>query len=218
MVYKLICFDVDGTLIDNVEFSWVLMHDFFGTNNERREDARDKFFNKEISYEEWAKHDIEMWKENGANKESLQLAMKQIKLMEGATDTIYELKKKGIKLAIISGSFNIFLEYLLPEYNDLFDDVYINKLIFDDEGEIIDLNITSYDMGKKANALLEIAKREGLKLDECVFVGDHHNDVDVVREAGLGIAFNCKSDELRKVSNVVIEKKDLREVLKHVLK
>jgi len=39
----------------------------------------------------------------------------------------------------------------------------------------------------------------------------------VIQEAGLGIAFNCNEEELKKVADVVIEKKDLREVLKYIL-
>jgi phosphoserine phosphatase len=72
-------------------------------------------------------------------------------------------------------------------------------------------------MIKKAEALKHIAKRENISLKECVFVGDYLNDMKIMQEAGLGIAFNCQHDKLKKVADVVIEKKDLREVLKYVL-
>ena len=72
-------------------------------------------------------------------------------------------------------------------------------------------------MDAKALALKNIAKREKISLKECVFVGDYLNDMKIIKEAGLGIAFNCKHEELKKVADVVIEKKDLREVLKHIL-
>jgi len=72
-------------------------------------------------------------------------------------------------------------------------------------------------MKKKAIALKLIAKREKIKLKECVFVGDYLNDIKVMQTAGLGIAFNCKEDRVKRVANVVIEKKDLREVLGYVL-
>ena len=39
----------------------------------------------------------------------------------------------------------------------------------------------------------------------------------IMKESGLGIAFNCKHEELMKVADVVIKKKDLREILKHIL-
>ncbi len=72
-------------------------------------------------------------------------------------------------------------------------------------------------MDGKAIALKKIAERENLKLSECVFIGDHNNDVKIAQEAGLAIAFNCKSDELRDTADVCIEKKDLREVLRYII-
>ena len=45
----------------------------------------------------------------------------------------------------------------------------------------------------------------------------HRNDKKIIQDAGLGIAFNCEYDELKKVANVVIDKKDLREILRHIL-
>ena len=38
--YKLVCFDVDGTLVDNITFSWQLFHDYFQTDRHKREDAK----------------------------------------------------------------------------------------------------------------------------------------------------------------------------------
>ncbi len=216
MKYKLVCFDLDGTLADGVEFSWQLLHDFFETPAEARAEAKDKYFAKEISYEDWAKHDIELWKKHGATKQAIQLALKNLTLMHGAMDVLVELKNKGYKLALISGSLNVFLEYVLPTYKQFFDYVFLNKIFFNEDGEIIDEEITNYDIENKADALKLISKKENIPLSQCVFIGDHYNDLGIIQEAGLGIAFNCKSEELAKVADIVIEKKDLREVLKYV--
>ena len=62
-----------------------------------------------------------------------------------------------------------------------------------------------------------VAKRENISLKECVFIGDHRNDIPVMKECGLSIAFDPKDDELRKIANIVIEKKELREVLKYII-
>ena len=64
---------------------------------------------------------------------------------------------------------------------------------------------------------LFIAEREKISLSECVFVGDNHNDVHVAEIAGLSIAFNCKSESLAEVCDVIVENKDLREVLKYII-
>ncbi len=215
--YKLVCFDVDGTLIDNVRFSWQIFHDYFQTDRHRREDAKNRFFNGQITYKEWAEHDINLWKERNAKKHDFFKAINHLKLMEGAMETLQELKKTGIKLAIISGSLNILLEKFIPDYEEFFDDVFLSRIYFDEHGSISKVEATEYDLDGKALALRKIAEREGISMKECVFIGDYLNDLKIIQEAGLGIAFNCEYDELKRAANVVIDKKDLREILKHIL-
>jgi len=217
--YKLICFDVDGTLIDNIKFSWQLFHDHFKTDEKEREGAKQSFMKGDISYLQWAEHDIGMWKNKKVKKKDFfdAIEKRNIKLMDGTLEALKELKKRGFKLAIISGSINVMVEKFIPQYEEIFDDIFISKIDFDEEGDIIGIRATEYDMEHKATALKMIAKKEGLDLSECVFVGDYLNDMQVIKDAGLGIAFNCKEEELKKIADVVIEKNDLREVLKYIL-
>lgn len=215
--YKLVCFDVDGTLVDNVVYSWELFHHFFEVDMAKREEMRKKYYNGEIDYMQWANHDIGMWIKKGAAKNDFFRAMKNLRLMNGALETIMELKKKGIKLAIISGSLDVILEKVLPNYKELFDDAFLSYLIFDKNGKLIDAKVTQYDMIKKADALRKIAEREKMDLKHTVHIGDHHNDLEIAKIAGLSIAFDCKDEELRKAAKVVIDKKDLRETLKYIL-
>ena len=219
MKYNLVCFDVDGTLVDNIIYSWQIFHDYFKTDPNKREFARQSFLNGKFSYIEWAEHDIAMWIEKGATKEKMWDAMKTagICLMPGARETIHELRKKGYKLAIISGTINIILEYLLPEYESLFDYIYLSRLYFDKSGKISRVVATSFDMAAKADALKKIAKKENIPLSQCVFIGDHHNDVEIAKEAGLAIAFDAKDEQLRKVSDIIIDDKDLTKILSHII-
>src|SRR3989344_3098037 len=144
MKYKLVCFDVDGTLIDNLTFSWQLFHDNFQTDKHKREDAKRKFCSKEITYKEWAEHDINLWKEKNARKQDFMDAMEKggLKLMEGAAETLAELKKRKLKLAIISGSLSIMLEKFIPDCNEIFDDIFISRIHFDEKGSIAKIEAT----------------------------------------------------------------------------
>ncbi len=217
MKYKLVCFDLDGTLVDNVKFSWQIFHDYFQTDKHRREDAKNRFFNGNITYIQWAEHDINLWREKNASKDEFIKAISHLHLMEGAMETIKELKKKGIKLAIISGSLNIILEHLIPDYNEYFNDVFISRIFFDSDGRISKVEATEYDMEAKALALKKKAEREKISLKETVFVGDYLNDKKAMEEAGLSIAFNCSEEELRKIADLVVDRKDLREILKFLV-
>lgn len=215
--YKLVCFDVDGTLIDNITFSWQVFHDYFQTDRHIREDAKNAFFNGKISYLQWAEHGINLWREKNAKKEDFFKAANHLRLMKGAMETLNKLKEKGFKLAIISGSLDIILEKFIPNYDKFFDYVFISRIYFDKMGFISKIQATEFDMDAKALALKKIAGKEKISLKECVFVGDYLNDIKIIQEAGLGIAFNCKHEELKNVADVVIEKKDLREILRYVL-
>ena len=216
MKYKLVCFDLDGTIIDDIIFIWQTLNEGLGVSKEVRQFGIDSFKSGKFSYSEWAHYDIEEWKKAGTTKEKILELLKPLKLVKGAKETLVGLKKEGYKLALISGSIDIALDILLPDYDEIFDDVFINKLKFNDDGSIDAIEPTAHDFEHKATALKDIAKREGLDLKECVFVGDHENDVHVAEEAGFSIAFNCKSDMLAQISDVVIEKKDLREIIKYL--
>jgi len=214
--YKLVCFDLDGTVIDDTVFIWQTIHDYLNTDKKKRKKAADDFINKKISYKQWAEHDLELWKEKNATKEDLMNAIKPLKLMKGALETLNTLKRAGLKLAVISGSLDIALEKVLPNHSEIFDDIYINHLIFDGNN-IKELKSTAFDFEHKAAALMEICKKENILPEECVFVGDHNNDIQAAELAGLGIAFNCKSERLAQVADIVIKEKDLRAILKYIL-
>ncbi|MCK5016141.1 MAG: HAD family phosphatase [Candidatus Peribacteraceae bacterium] len=217
MKYDLVIFDLDGTIIDGVEYIWKTIHEFLGIEDHpKRIEHRDKFMTKEISYYDWAKKDLDLMVEYGADRAKILESLKAATVMNGAHETLKELKKRGYKLAIISGSMNVLLEELLPEYKEVFDYVFINKIFFDENGKIKDVEATPFDMEHKKTGLLKICKIEGIKPDSVAFVGDHKNDLEIAKIAGFTISFNSKSEELNKIADVVIEKKDLTEILKYL--
>lgn len=213
---KLIVFDLDGTILDHTEYIWQTLHQYFQSPKHQTDDAMNKFFNKKISYQEWLDHDIKLMKSLGANKKQILKALKDITLMPGTKETLKELKKRKYKLAIISGSIDIVLEKFLPNYQKIFDYVFINKFIFNKKGQLTRGIGTPFDMEHKAKGLKLICQKENILLEQTIFIGDNTNDVQIAKLAGKTIAFNCKSRKLAKIADVVVKKKDLREILKHI--
>ncbi|MFH1236837.1 MAG: HAD family phosphatase [Candidatus Aenigmatarchaeota archaeon] len=214
--YKMVVFDLDGTLIDGTASIWSTMHRILGIDEHpRRVELRRKFREGEIDYNQWAEEDMKLMVEHGLNRKNVFEAAEKLRLTAGTRETLDALKARGMKLALVSGSFDIVLEKLIPDYRKIFSHVYVVKLVFGKDGKFKEMD-TCHDAWNKDIALREICANEGVSLEECVFVGDHSNDVSASKIAGLAIAFDPKSDKLREAADVIIEKKDMREILKHI--
>lgn len=207
----LIAFDVDGTLIDDTIFVWKTLHDHFATDREARARAKDDFFAGRISYQRWFEHDIELLLARGANRARMIEAISAMRPMDGAHEALAALVDAEVTLAVISGSLSFVLDHVFPEHP--ITDVLINHVGFDEAGEIVSWRHTDYDMAHKADGLRMLAEKHGVPLERCAFVGDHFNDVEAVQLAGLGVAFNCKSDDLAAAADVVVDSSDLRDLL-----
>ena len=99
-------------------------------------------------------------------------------------------KKYGYKIAILSGGFTYFGQYLQKKYG--IDYVYANEL------EIVDGKLTGRYLGdvvdgkRKAELLRLIAQVEKVDIAQTIAVGDGANDLPMLGIAGLGIAFHAK--------------------------
>ena len=127
----------------------------------------------------------------GLEEGTLERVASKIQLTPGARTFIKTLKRAGMQTAIISGGFTRITEFLASEL--LVDHAAANTL------EIVDGRLTGNLVGEvvdragKARILSEIAASHGIPLDQVVAVGDGANDLDMLAQAGLGIAFNARS-------------------------
>jgi len=131
--------------------------------------------------------------------------------MEGAEETIKELKKRGYKIATISGSFEVIANRLKEEL-DL--DYAFSNVLHEEDGVLTGEVSGPLVDGSKADVLNNILKLEKISADECAAVGDGANDISMLELAELGIAFNAKP-VLMEMADIVIEKRDLRELLSY---
>lgn len=111
-------------------------------------------------------------------------------LTEGCERTMQVLKRVGYKIAILSGGFTYFGNYLKQKLG--IDYVYANDL------EIVDGKLTGRYLGdvvdgrRKAELLKLIAQVENVDIAQTIAVGDGANDLPMLATAGLGIAFHAK--------------------------
>ena len=126
----------------------------------------------------------------GLDELSIERAWNKLILTPGARRFCRTLGRLGFTTAIVSGGFSVFTDRLHKELGIQYGRA--NQL------EIVNGRLTGRLLGPiidrkaKADFLREIADLEGVPLEQTVAVGDGANDLDMLSEAGLGIAFNAK--------------------------
>jgi len=215
--FDLVAFDVDGTLVVHPQEKtvWEVLNERFTGSDDQNRERLALYRAGRLSYAEWVALDVSSWREAGARREEMVAALGPLRLVEGARETLVELKGRGIRLAVISGTLDLLLDTLFPDHP--FDEVYTNRIWFDAEGAIAGWQATPFDMEGKGVALRAIALREEVPLSRCAFVGDHSNDLSAARVAGFTVAFNPKSADLEALAGAVVRSPSLRDVLPHVL-
>lgn len=201
----LICFDVDGTLVNHPSgmVIWEVLNIRYGGSLETNKQRYRMFHNGDITYDQWVAMDIGDWVAAGATRDEILECVAEFELVAGARETVDELVRRGYRLAIISGTLDIVLETLFPEHP--FDDVYTNKVFFDDSGKLTSWWATLFDGHGKPDALREITDRHAIDIRRAAFVGDGENDVPLLGIPGMVVAYEPRSARLEKGADVVIK-------------
>ncbi len=182
---RLICFDMDSTLIQAEVIDELA--EKAGVGKEVKA-ITESAMNGEIDFSESFKRRIKLL--NGLDQSVLQEIAEKLPITEGLERLMGVLKKSGYKTAIISGGFTYFGDHLKEKFG--FDYIFANTL------EIIDGKLTGNYLGdivdgkKKAEYLKLLAKIENIDIQQTVAVGDGANDLPMLSIAGLGIAFHAK--------------------------
>lgn len=183
---RLIVFDLDSTLIE-VEIIDELAREA-GVEKEVK-GLTQKAMNGEMSFKEALRERVKLLK--GLPVEVLEKIYSRVEFTEGAKELISALKRAGYKIAVVSGSFTYFTNRIKEELG--IDYAFGNEL------EIVDGKLTGNVVGRiidaeeKARIVEEIARKEGIRIENVVAVGDGANDRIMIERAGLGIAFNAKN-------------------------
>jgi len=114
----------------------------------------------------------------------------RLRLNPGAATLIEAARRRGVKTAVVSGGFTFFTERLREKLGLDFAlanrlEVKDGKLTGEVLGEIVDGRV-------KARFLRETCARLGIGPDQAVAVGDGANDLPMMMEAGLGVAYHAK--------------------------
>ncbi|WP_455621714.1 phosphoserine phosphatase SerB [Parabacteroides sp.] len=182
---RLICFDMDSTLIETEVIDELAMRAGVGDQVKAITEAA---MRGEIDFCESFRQRCALLK--GLDVSVMQEIAENLPITEGVDRLMRILKKVGFKIAILSGGFTYFGNFLKQKYN--IDYVYANELEIEN-GKLTGNHVGDIVDGKrKAELLRLIAQVENVDIRQTVAVGDGANDLPMISIAGLGIAFHAK--------------------------
>ena len=180
---RLICFDMDSTLIQTE-----CIDERAGVGDKVRA-ITERAMRGEIDFKESFTERVALLK--GLDVSVMQDIAEHLPITEGVPRLMTVLKRCGYKIAILSGGFTYFGEYLQRKFG--IDYVYANELEIGEDGKLTGHYVGDIVDGKRKAELLKlIAQVEKVNLAQTIAVGDGANDLPMITEAGLGIAFHAK--------------------------
>lgn len=183
---RLICFDMDSTLIQTECIDELAKRAGVG---DKVSEITARAMRGEIDFKESFKERVALLK--GLDASVMKDIAEHMPITEGTDRLMSVLKTCGYKIAILSGGFTYFGEYLQKKFG--VDYVYANELEIDENGKLTGNYLGDIvDGHRKAELLKLIAQVEKVNLAQTIAVGDGVNDLPMISEAGLGIAFHAK--------------------------
>lgn len=221
--YKVIFFDMDGVLIDVSNFqesgekvavsTWHAVFDGLGIRGEH-ERLKEQFKAGAFpSYMEWTDTACQVLQSHGLTERQFTAFISNRPFMTGAVDAISELKERGYRTAVITGSFGALAKRVQDELG-INEAVAHCNFTFDAEGKLKEWQLVPCDYDGKVDTFIQLTRQYGVEPTECIYVGDEVNDIPIFEKAGLAIAFNCRKKSVRDAADIVVDGKDLREILK----
>jgi phosphoserine phosphatase len=182
---RLIAFDMDSTLIQTEVIDELAAAAGVGDEVAAITEAA---MNGELDFRASLEKRVSLLE--GLDEGALEEIANRLPISPGAERLVSTLKSLGYRTAILSGGFTFFGERLKERLG--IDFIHANELEI--EGGVLTGRVVGeiVDGQRKADLLRELAKREGIQLEQTIAVGDGANDLPMLDAAGLGIAFHAK--------------------------
>ena len=208
---KLVVFDVDDTLTVGKSI-WEQFYIEIGTWDKIGKKYLDMFRKKEITFNQFMELDVGEFAGNHEN--IIYQAIKKLKFIDGIKETIREIKNKGAKTAIVSGTMGQFATYLKDKHG--FDFCYANPVETDKNGILtgkIDIKVPPM---QKDITMCKLKNNLGIKKEDVLAVGDYELDFKMFDEAGTSVCVEHAPESVKKRVDFILPDKDLRHLLPYL--
>ena len=145
----------------------------------------------------------------------------KINIVDDAAEVIRELKKSGYICGIISDSYDTVTNHIKNKLK--MDFSIANELEFSKSVATGEVKVHSAFMRNKhskcphdfckSNVLFELAEKYRIDIKNIIAVGDSENDICLIKESGIGVAFRSKNSYLNLVADKIITENSFRDIL-----
>ena len=145
----------------------------------------------------------------------------KINIVDDAAEVIRELKKSGYICGIISDSYDTVTNHIKNKLK--MDFSIANELEFSKSVATGEVKVPSAFMRNKhskcphdfckSNVLFELAEKYRIDIKNIIAVGDSENDICLIKESGIGVAFRSKNSYLNLVADKIITENSFRDIL-----
>jgi len=210
MTYKLVCFDMDGVLLKDINF-WLELHKKLGTLEEGKELTR-KYLH--TNYQKLVEEVVQrLW--YGKDAAPYYELVNSLEYIVGVEETLQHVHQRGYLTAIVSASSIDVARRVQQDFG--IDHLFANELVIRD-GKISGEFVWPIGAGKekKADMIRGLCRDLNITPQEVIYIGDSDTDLEAFKVVGRSIAFNTASEELRKVATYYVKGNNLAEVISYI--
>lgn len=207
--FRVVCFDLDGTLLRKTSVS-LFLAERMGYGSVLQELER-RFRAGEISNSVIADTSAAWFQ--GKTRREIWANLEGASWIRGIRSTVNKLKEQGLKVVLGTVTWKFVAETLQEHFS--FDAVSGTEME-EVGGRLTGRVLRYFDENDKVAFVKEYCAGQGWPLSTCVAVGDSRSDVALFGKVGLAIALNASS-EARAASHVTLDAEDLGVVLEYIL-
>jgi phosphoserine phosphatase len=182
---SLLIADMDSTIVTGETLDELA--DFAGLK-ERISAITARAMNGELDFKAALRERVAMLR--GLPLDALEKTWQRVRLTEGARELVATMRAHGAYAALVSGGFSFFTGRVAAHVGF---DLHRSNTLLDDGAALTGrVGEPILDRDSKLDTLTRLAAERGLPLSATLAVGDGANDLDMIRTAGLGVAFRAK--------------------------
>ncbi len=206
---RLLCMDVDSTFVKG-EFIDELA-ELVGVKDEVAEITA-RAMRGELDFEAALRARVKLLK--GLPMSRARELCERYELTPGAGELVRTVKQLGMRVGLVSGGFDFFVETLKDRFG--LDFAFANELEVEDDVLTGNVTGTVVDSSRKAQVLKDMSHVFGIRLEQTVAAGDGANDIEMLKVAGLGIAYQAKP-RLQEIADTRFNESDRLDTLLYLM-